>query len=443
MKIFVTSDNHLGYKEKDSIRGDDSFITFEEALQVARESKADLIIQGGDLFHDNSPSRNTLIKTISLLKKYTLGNREINFECNIELNTNDPNMNVSLPMITIHGNHDDPSGNLQHSALDILESCGLINYVGKQPSLSQIEVEPVLIYKGGRKVAIYAIGNIKDARIFRLFRENKVSFKRPLDYENYVNILVLHQNRVKRGDCDYLPPDMIDDWFDLIIYGHEHDPVMYQDNRGFTVLQCGSTVQTSLSEGELGTKYVYIIEIEDDIKINRIALKTVRPFLLRSIKLYDEKNLEGKLKTIVNEMIIGFNLPLVRIKVEINGEAFSKNKFGILFKDLVANSNDILLFSKKRKICTKDETKSNEKRKVEDVLDTFSRKIELKVIPETFIIESVRKFMQNNDKEIFNDLIIKILNNGIENVNKDILNGETIESNLLTLKNEFNKENRL
>lgn len=38
-KILVTSDNHLGYLERDSIRGNDSFLAFEEVLKIASENK--------------------------------------------------------------------------------------------------------------------------------------------------------------------------------------------------------------------------------------------------------------------------------------------------------------------------------------------------------------------------------------------------------------------
>jgi double-strand break repair protein MRE11 len=48
------------------------------------------------------------------------------------VNYQDPNINISLPVFIIHGNHDDPCGQGQYSALDILSSAGLINYFGKQ-----------------------------------------------------------------------------------------------------------------------------------------------------------------------------------------------------------------------------------------------------------------------------------------------------------------------
>lgn len=38
-KVLVTSDNHLGYMERDPIRGDDSFRIFEEILGIASDKK--------------------------------------------------------------------------------------------------------------------------------------------------------------------------------------------------------------------------------------------------------------------------------------------------------------------------------------------------------------------------------------------------------------------
>jgi len=37
--IMVATDNHLGYLEKDPVRGDDSFAAFEEILSLAAESE--------------------------------------------------------------------------------------------------------------------------------------------------------------------------------------------------------------------------------------------------------------------------------------------------------------------------------------------------------------------------------------------------------------------
>ena len=69
----------------------------------------------------------------------------------------------------------------------------------------------------------------------------------------------------------------------------------------FTVIQPGSTVATSLVEGEAKPKHVALLSIKDDNwKMESIPLTTVRPFLLREVvlaehadeyELHDEKAL--------------------------------------------------------------------------------------------------------------------------------------------------------
>ena len=56
----ITTDNHVGYQERDMIRGNDSFLAFEECLKMANDYKCDMVLQGGDLFHHNKPSRSTM-----------------------------------------------------------------------------------------------------------------------------------------------------------------------------------------------------------------------------------------------------------------------------------------------------------------------------------------------------------------------------------------------
>lgn len=69
-----------GVWEKDEIRKDDSFVTFEEILQYAQEQAVDLVLLGGDLFHDNKPSRSTIVRAIDILTRYTLSDKPVNFQ---------------------------------------------------------------------------------------------------------------------------------------------------------------------------------------------------------------------------------------------------------------------------------------------------------------------------------------------------------------------------
>lgn len=45
-KIMIATDNHLGYNEKDPVRGDDSFLAFEEILQHANEHQVLRVMLG-------------------------------------------------------------------------------------------------------------------------------------------------------------------------------------------------------------------------------------------------------------------------------------------------------------------------------------------------------------------------------------------------------------
>ena len=49
-----------GVWEKDPVRKEDSFVSFEEVMQKAVEMDVDMVLLGGDLFHDNKPSRATV-----------------------------------------------------------------------------------------------------------------------------------------------------------------------------------------------------------------------------------------------------------------------------------------------------------------------------------------------------------------------------------------------
>ena len=92
----VATDNHLGYLERDPIRGDDSFAAFEEIFKIAKDEKVlifevwlhmfahasqvDFVLLGGDLFHENRPSRNTLFRTFEILRKYCLGDDPVRIQ---------------------------------------------------------------------------------------------------------------------------------------------------------------------------------------------------------------------------------------------------------------------------------------------------------------------------------------------------------------------------
>lgn len=50
------------------------------SYDVVGSTQVDLVLLGGDLFHDNRPSRDTLYQVMSILREYCLGDRPIQVE---------------------------------------------------------------------------------------------------------------------------------------------------------------------------------------------------------------------------------------------------------------------------------------------------------------------------------------------------------------------------
>ena len=108
MRILLATDNHLGYGEKVPSKAEDSFISFDEVLEIAIEKDVDFVLLGGDLFHENKPSRQAYMKCLEILRKRCLGDRPVSIQlvsdpsknfghCTAgrkDVNYTDPNMNI-------------------------------------------------------------------------------------------------------------------------------------------------------------------------------------------------------------------------------------------------------------------------------------------------------------------------------------------------------------
>ncbi|EGZ11605.1 hypothetical protein PHYSODRAFT_250783 [Phytophthora sojae] len=420
LRVLLSSDNHLGYAEKDPVRGNDSFRSFREILQLAQRERVDLLLLGGDLFHENKPSRRTVYETMRLLRTHCMGDCAVHFQVVSDqslnfpnfgvVNFEDPNYNVELPVFSIHGNHDDPSreGGGDHSqslaALDLLSAANLVNYFGKSDKVDEVEVFPVLMTKGNTRVAVYGLGNMRDERLNRMFAQQKVVFRRPAEHaDEWFSIFVLHQNRDDkgRGSKNCVPESVIPDFIDLVVWGHEHEcqiDVQESLKGDFFITQPGSSVATSLVEGEAKTKHIAVLEINgQSFRMNTRELHTVRPFkmgevILGEIEELDPNDpdvadrireyLEGRVMELLHEAELEqevkrrerarereqrqqespFPLPdigngaeeekdlvLIRLRVEHTGfQVLVNQRFGAKFVGKVANPNDILLFYRRK-----------------------------------------------------------------------------------------------
>ncbi|KAF8581791.1 DNA repair exonuclease [Ramaria rubella] len=502
IKIMLATDNHIGYMERDPIRGQDAINTFEEILQLAVKHDVDFILLAGDLFHENRPSRDCIYRVSALLREYTLGDKPVSIELLSDpeegrapgfsfpaVNYEDANFNVAIPVFSIHGNHDDPQGTGPEGALcalDLLSVTGLLNYMGKSDlpaddndaQSTGLAVKPVLLRKGNTRLGLYGIGNVKDARMHYELRSNRVRMYMPGDKDEWFNVLLVHQNRVKHGPQQSVPEGMFDDSINLVVWGHEHDcridpePVA---GKSYFITQPGSSVATSLAEGESLQKHVALVEIQGkDFQLTPIPLRTVRPFIMEEIVLID---LEGDekiditkpmevtkfLKSRVNALIDKANeewdernatavaasekelprmLPLVRLKVDTTGVLEMSNpvRFGQEFAGRLANPRDVLLFHRAKKAATRsggvftDEPELSiddpdmpvreklEKIRVATLVKEYLAAQELQLLGENGMSDAIQTFVDKDDIHSISRFVVKSLSSlqkGVEAVDVD------------------------
>ena len=207
-KILIASDVHLGFAERDRIRGDDSFRAFEEVLQAAAKHDVDLILLAGDLFHVNKPSIPTMNRASALIRQYCFGEYDaesdrgprFTIHNHKQANFLDPNLKVRYPIFTIHGNHDDPTGVNQTSVIDLLDSTGLVNYIGKRNHVEDVVLKPIVLQKGRTKILLYGLGSMHEERLHHLIKTDKFNYLMPEDEElsKYCKVVLVHQNRIPR-----------------------------------------------------------------------------------------------------------------------------------------------------------------------------------------------------------------------------------------------------
>ncbi|CEP61800.1 MRX complex nuclease subunit LALA0_S04e01002g [Lachancea lanzarotensis] len=477
IRILVTSDNHVGYNENDPIAGDDAWKTFAEIMSVAREQNVDMVLQGGDLFHANKPSKKALYHVMKCLRLNCMGDKP----CELELlsdpsmvfkydeftdvNYEDPNMNVSIPVFGISGNHDDASGDELLSPMDILQISGLVNHFGKVMESDNIEITPLLFQKGNTKLALYGLASVRDERLFRTFKEGKVKFNVPAVRDGeWFSIMCLHQNHTGHTNTAFLPEQFLPDFLDLVVWGHEHECIphlVHNPSKGFDVLQPGSSVATSLCDAESKEKQVFILEIETGKQPNLkgIPLKTARRFIMRDVSLkvipglkpHDRESITKfllrEVQGMINEargedtsneverleeIIPSSELPFIRLRVDYSAkdeqgldyQVENARRFSNRFVGKVANTNNVIQLYKRKKPAAKkalnhtDIDTLNENRDgdvgVQVMVQNLLKSMNLSLLPELGLNEAIGRFVEKDEKTALKDYIDKEIENEVK-----------------------------
>lgn len=253
-------------------------------------------------------------------------------------------------------------------------------------------------------------------------------------------------------ETGYLPENFLDSFLDLVIWGHEHECLIdprVNPEMGFSVIQPGSSVATSLCEGEAVPKHCGILSITGTkFELEKIRLKTVRPFVMREIVLANEKEMKNVWKKannrtqvthflcqIVEELIEEAKndwlnaygedvdestvpLPLIRLRVEYSApegkfETENPQRFSNRFVGRVANVNDVIQFYRKKATVRRarlgesvdidnksllEEFGSIENIKVESLVKEFLDKATLEILPQNGLGDAVGQFVDKDDR---------------------------------------------
>lgn len=488
IRILISTDNHVGYNERDPVRGDDSWKTFHEIMELAKERDVDMVLLAGDLFHENKPSRKSMYQVMRSLRMNCYGEKPCELEMLSDasetfagafnhVNYEDPDINVAIPVFSIHGNHDDPSGANHLAALDLLQMSGLLNYYGRTPESDNIHIKPVLLQKGSTKLALYGMSNVRDERLFRTFRDGGVKFFQPgQQKDDWFNIMSVHQNHHAYTDTGYLPEHFLPSFLDLVIWGHEHECLIEprtNTETTFRVSQPGSSVATSLVPGEAVPKHVGLLTITGkDYDLKAIRLKTVRPFKFKEIALTDDKYMqkiafdhENKTKVhrhlgeIVDAMIAEATdewmelqresgeeleedveppLPLIRLRVEYsapeggNFDIDNPQRFSSRFVGRVANVTDVVQYYRKRSAKTRkaknapempDEATMSRHNfdtvKVEKLVEEFLTAQSLTILPQANFSDAVTQFVDKDDRQAMLEFVESSMKDLVTHVIED------------------------
>lgn len=505
IRVLITTDNHVGYNENDAIVGDDSWKTFHEVMTTAQDYNVDMVLQSGDLFHVNKPSKKSIYQVMKTLRMCCMGDRPCELEFLSDpaecfrfndfpgVNYEDPNLNISIPVFSISGNHDDASGDGLLSPMDILQVSGLVNHFGKVTEADNIEITPLLFKKGVTKLALYGLASVRDERLFRTFKEGKVKFNIPdsRDDDDWFNLMCVHQNHTGHTNTAFLPETFLPNFLDLVVWGHEHECIphlVHNPIKDFDVLQPGSSVATSLCDAEAKPKQIFILELKNNEKPSLIAipLKTVRPFIMKDISLRDFPQLKPLDKSSISQFLYdqidemiqeavqsnneenedenGTVLPLIRLRVNYSGDIDSQvdyqvenpRRFSNRFVGKVANANNVVQFYKKKspsaskkkklKYDSSDTSLISDQEvadlQVQTLVDDFLHKMQLSLLPELGLNEAVRQFVEKDDKTALKTFIDTEVSHEVDILaqNKELINTED-NSNLKQLLKEVKRTN--
>ena len=273
-KILTFTDIHLADRNpaaridnyRDAILG-----KLEQACEIAKELKIDLVLCAGDVFHLKAPSKNShylVSKTISILKS---------FPC---------------PVYGIYGNHDISQDNLAT--------------LPKQPFYTLLKSGGMLYLED----AYFDNGNIRVFGMDYISDPDYPDFNKKITTEK-VQVCVAHVNASSQfddlfGERVYKYQELAETSPDVFVFGHYHPDqgIELHNNKHF--INVGSLSRGSLKKDELSRiPNLGYIEVSDDYKVTtkKIPLRVTPADKIFDLDQKNKEEIEQKeIEIFISEM---------------------------------------------------------------------------------------------------------------------------------------------
>ncbi len=331
MKIAILSDFHLGFAEGTE-RADEAFDQASQALKLALENNAEIILHAGDLFDEDVPSQETWEKTFRLFSMLT--SRACNAVVVKEKDGVKEEFCFSrIPVVAIHGTHE-ARGRDFKNALEVLESAGVLVHL--HAATASFE-----------NLVMHGLSGVPEKKSL-----DALKMWNPVPVFGKKNVVLLHQS-IK----DYLPfdDDMIatislsdlPTGFDLIVNGHLHW-CSKEEMQGKTLVMPGSTVLTQMKRLEAEKRKGIFMWDCDSGSLDFIEMSNQRKFFYCKLEFKEagQEEVYAAVEKEINSILANSfeQKPLVKLKLK-GSLARGLRQSDLSFRKLLAGFSERAIIS--------------------------------------------------------------------------------------------------
>jgi DNA repair exonuclease SbcCD nuclease subunit len=405
MKIALLSDFHLGFVQAG--RENEAFENAMQAMQLALEKGAELVIISGDIFDKEVPNAETLLQAFTI---FSLARNANEKSTHIKKVARDQSKTISLkgvPIIAIHGTHEFRARDYVNY-LQLFESAGFIVY---------LHAAKAIIESQNERIVVHGLGGVPEKKAL-----DALKLWDPKPEQNAFNILVLHQSLKEFLPFDdemiaTLSIDALPEGFDIIVDGHLHwQNELVEGNK--RLILPGSTIITQMKRLEAKKpKGFYIIETKTK-ELKFCALPNRRPFFYEKIE-FENASIEEVLRALkerLSQLVEKSHAKKPLIKIKLLGslaKGHSQENIDIKstikeFEDRALISVDSNFFQESftKKLAALSDLQKQRKSIIELGFDILEKNLAETDFNNAFDVRRVFKLLENNDVEKARELLI-------------------------------------